>query len=239
VKIEVIERLEEQDPSYRVRSKGRYGLTTIHSAYDPIFGGEKERIKVEISNIERFPVLEPKQVEFEDFKINTYKLEELTATKLRALHSRLKGRDLYDLYFISKIDMNTEILRKLVIYYFYRAGKIFNPKLFFRNIRDKFSSKSYVDDVSGFVRPDIKFSIEKGVKTVLSHYSFLNKLDERDETFIALSKKLLGKDVSKDKLKIVSEIEYPLSYLFGPDASISDKAKSVDVEDIKVFTGHR
>ncbi len=241
IRLKIIEKLKEQDPNYRTKSKSRYELTTIHLGYDPIFGGEKERIKVEISNVERFAVLGRTGKDIsspffnERFNVNTYQLEELTATKLRALHSRLKGRDIYDLYFISNLDMDMRLLRKLVIYYFYRAGKIFNPKLFFRNIREKFRSKKYVDDVSGFVRSDIEFSIDDAVKKVLSHYSFLGRLDERDENFIALSRKLLGKAASKDRLRIISEIGYPLSYLFGPDAVISDEAKGMDVEDIKVF----
>ncbi len=228
------EKLKEQDPSYKIKTKRTYGLTSVRARYAPISGGMRY-LKIEISNVERFSVLKPKKIELDGVKINTYQLEELTATKLRALYSRLKGRDIYDLYFISRIDMDPKLLRKLVVYYFYRTGKIFNPRLFFRNIREKFRSKKYVDDVSGFVRPDIEFSIVDGVKKVLSHYSFLSKLDERDENFIALSRKLLGKDVAKDKLKLISGIEYPLSYLFRPDAEISNKAKSVNVEDIKVF----
>jgi len=228
-------KLKEQDTNYKIKTKRTYGLTSVRARYMPLFGGMRY-LKVEVSNVERFPVLKPKKIELDTVGINTYRLEELTATKLRALHGRLKGRDIYDLYFISKMDMDEELLRKLVIYYFYRAGKIFNPKLFFRNIRAKFGSKKYVDDISGFVRPDIEFSIEDCVKTVLSRYSFLSRLDERDENFIALSRRLLGKDVSKEKLKIISEIEYPLAYLFS-DARISDKAKSAGVEDIRTFIG--
>lgn len=227
-------KLKEQDSNCEIRTRRTYELTSVRARYMPLFGGMRY-LKIEISNVERFSVLQPIEIELDGVKINTYRLEELTATKLRALHSRLKGRDIYDLYFVSKIDMNTELMRKLVIYYFYRAGKIFNSKLFFRNIKEKFRSKKYVDDVSGFVRPDIKFSIKDAVKTVLSHYSFLSKLDERDKNFIALSRKLLGKAVSKDKLKIISEIKYPISYLFGPSAVISNEAKCMGIEDIRVF----
>ncbi|MEA1924623.1 MAG: nucleotidyl transferase AbiEii/AbiGii toxin family protein [Candidatus Altiarchaeota archaeon] len=227
-------KLKEQDSTYKIKRKKTYELTSIRARYIPVFGGARY-LKIDISNVERFPVLKPRQIELDGINFNTYQLEELTATKLRALHSRLKGRDVYDLYFISNIDMDMELLRKLVIYYFYRAGKIFNPRLFFRNIREKFSSEKYVDDVSGFVRPDIEFSIDDAVEKVLSHYSSLGRLDERDENFIALSRKLLGKSVSKNRLRIISEIKYPLSYLFGPDVVISDDAKGMGVEDIKVF----
>lgn len=230
-------KLKEQDINYTIKTKKTYELTSLKARYTPLFGGTRY-LRIEISNVERFSVLKSRQIKLEDVKVNTYKLEELTATKLRALHSRLKGRDIYDLYFISNLDMDTELLRKLVIYYFHRSGKIFNPKLFFKNIQEKFRSKKYVDDVSGFVIPNIEFSMEEGVRRVISHYSFLSRLDERDENFIALSRKLLGKDVSKDRLKIISGIKYPIPYLFGSDAAITDEAKNMDVKNIEIFRHH-
>ena len=235
IRLRIIDVLKEQDPGYRIRSKTRYELIPVHASFNPVFGGGAQHLKIEISNIERFPVLEPRKIELGGVGIHTYSLEELTATKLRALYSRLKGRDIYDLYFISNLGLNRVVLRKLVLYYFYRSGKVFNPKLFFDNIRGKFKSKKYVDDVSGFVRSDVEFSIEDAVKEVLSHYCFLGDLDEGDENFIALSRKLLGKPVSKDKLGVISDIKYPLLYLFGGSAALSERARGADVEDIKVF----
>ncbi|ODS39269.1 MAG: hypothetical protein A7316_06040 [Candidatus Altiarchaeales archaeon WOR_SM1_86-2] len=235
IRLGIIDILKAQDPGYKIKSKTKYGLIPIHASYSPLFGEGVQHLKIEISNIERFPVLNPRKIEWDGVGINTYSLEELTATKLRALYSRIKGRDVYDLYFISDLDLNEVILRKLVLYYFHRSGKVFDPKLFFKNIREKFKSKKYFDDVSGFIRSDVEFSIGGALKKILSNYRFLGDLDERDENFIALSRKLLGKSISKGKLKAVSEIKHPLSYLFGEDADISEKAKSADMEDIKVF----
>jgi predicted nucleotidyltransferase component of viral defense system len=235
VRIGIIDMLKEQDPGYKIGSKTKYNLIPIHASFDPVFGEGAQHLKIEISNIERFPVLKPVKIELDGVGINTYCLEELTATKLRALYSRLKGRDIYDLYFISNLDLNRLVLRKLVLYYFYRSGKVFDPKLFFKNIRGKFKSRKYVDDVSGFVRSDIKFSMESAVKKVSLYYHFLSDLDESDENFIALSRKLLGKQVSKEKLKVISKIKHPLLYLFGGTADISENARSAGVEDIRVF----
>jgi hypothetical protein len=63
-------------------------------------------------------------------------------------------------------------------------------------------------------------------------------LDERDGNFIALARKLLGRDTSRDRVKIVSGIKHPLSYLFGDDAAITDEAKSIDVKNIRIFRHH-
>ena len=64
------------------------------------------RLKVEVNCREHFSVLGYQESVFSvdtrwfngTTKIQTYKLEELLGTKLRALYQRKKGRDLYDLY---------------------------------------------------------------------------------------------------------------------------------------------
>lgn len=230
--------LREQDEDYIMKKKDTYEQTTIKVGYAPVFGPSKQYMKLEISNIERFPVLGKAMKEFkvpdsEDIiKINTYVIEELIATKLRALYDRLKGRDIYDLYFLSSFDFDRIYVRKLVLYYFYRSKKIFDPKLFFKNISDKFMSGRYVDDVFTFIRADVPFSIDKGVERLLSSYSFLREFDDRDNDFLILARHLLGKPVKKTFIKRISEIEYPLRHLFKNDSRLSAEAFNASVEDI-------
>lgn len=231
--------LEEQDPDYRVRHDHRYEQTAIRAKYTPIFGAE-QTLKLEISYVERFPILRERRIELvlpfidESFEITTYQLEELASTKVRALYDRLTGRDIYDIYQVSSFDLDLRALRKMVLYYFYRSKKIFNPKLFFRNLETKFNSGRLIDDISSFIRSDIRFSLERAVEDVTSFCSFLWELDERDEIFLALAGDLLGKEVSKKKLAIASAIEHPLSYLFD-DIAVTDHARKATVDDIRVF----
>ena len=166
--------------------------------------------------------------------INTYTIEELIATKLRALYDRLKGRDIYDLYFLSSFDFDKTLVRKLVLYYFYRSKKIFNSNLFFKNITDKFKSGKYIDDVSTFIRADVAFSIDDGVESLLSSYSFLRKFDERDQEFLILARHLLDRPVKRTYMKKISEIKYPLRHLFNSDSRLSAEAFNANVEKIRV-----
>jgi len=203
VRDKIAQLLKELDEEYMIKKKDTYEQTTIKVGYTPFFGPNKQYMKIEISNIERFSVLDKvlKEIKVSDSsditKINTYSIEELIATKLRALYDRLKGRDIYDLYFLSSLDFDKILVRKLVLYYFYRSKKIFNPKLFFKNIKDKFMLKTYIDDVSTFIRADIPFSIDKGAERLLSSYSFLREFDDEDNDFIILARHLLGKPVKK------------------------------------------
>lgn len=235
----LIRLLEEQDAGYKVKYDYRYEQTTVHAKYTPIFGGE-QTLKLEISNVERFPIMQGRRMDFvlpltgESFEITTYQLEELSSTKIRALFDRLTGRDIYDIYQLSSFDLDLRALRKMVLYYFFRSKKVFNPKLFFRNLETKFKSGKLVDDVSGFIRAGGHFSLERAIDDVISFCSFLWELDERDEIFLALAGDLLGKDVSKKKLAVASTIEHPLAYLFD-DIAITDQASKIAVDDIRVF----
>lgn len=237
IKDKIIALLKEQDPNYKIKTKTRYEQTTILAKYTTVFG-TVQSIKLEISFVERFPVLNKVEKELllpitnEKFNVATYSIEELAATKIRALYDRLKGRDIYDLYHVSKLNPDKVILRKLVLYYFYRTRKIFNPKIFFKNIESKFRSKKFVDDVSGFVITE--FSLTKAIEEVIPYYSFLRELDDRDENFLSLARFLLKKAVAKEKLKIIRRIKHPLAYLFS-GIEISEFARKAIVEDIKVF----
>lgn len=87
------------------------------------------KLKIEINTTEHFQVL-PLRVEkfemhsewFHGFAdIITYEIDELMATKLRALYQRRKGRDLFDVWYVAKqklIDLN----RVLDIYSKYCAN---------------------------------------------------------------------------------------------------------------------
>lgn len=69
------------------------------------------RLKVEINTREHFQVLGFQKKKFsidnpwikKEVEINTFFLEELLATKLRALYQRKKGRDLFDLSYAFKL----------------------------------------------------------------------------------------------------------------------------------------
>ena len=71
------------------------------------------RLKIEINTTEHFQVLPLKIVPFSmdsnwfkgSTNIITYEINELMATKLRALYQRRKGRDLFDLWYVTNLDL--------------------------------------------------------------------------------------------------------------------------------------
>ena len=244
---DVIKRLMEvvhsHDHSYVVNvRKKRYEQTTIHVKYPSLADIPDQRIKIEISHIERFPILPAvkKQLHLprgETTWLMTYMPEELIATKIRALHDRRKGRDVYDLWTLSRaLDLDKTAIRKLFLYYFYRGRKVFNPKLFFPGLEEAAKKNAFNDDVSGFIRPDIEFVLPEEINKVLKWLSFLGELDEADRDFIMLTRVLLRKgEISKKKRREITLIKYPLSHLFSDNYKITEQAQQITTKDITLF----
>lgn len=87
--------------------------------------GNIDRIKIEINFMERIPafyIVEKKISIFDipEFKVRTYTLEELFATKLRALFTRTAPRDMFDIYMLLKsgLKFDERALKKCFIFYF-------------------------------------------------------------------------------------------------------------------------
>lgn len=86
--------------------------------------------------------------------IRTFALEELLATKLRALYQRKKGRDLYDLYKALKfldVDQN-KLLTCYRIYMKQSSHKPPTKKQLIRNLRDKMGSPAFLGDTESIIR---------------------------------------------------------------------------------------
>jgi predicted nucleotidyltransferase component of viral defense system len=237
VRERIVELLKKQAGSYAIHSTRRYEQTTIKARYKTVAGPTRS-FKMEISHVERFPIVSSvrKQVKTPGglADVFTYTIEELAATKLRALLERFKGRDIYDLYFISQLKPDPTVTRKMFLYYFYRSGKIFNPKVHYRNLTRRYESGNYVDDVSAFVRPTVTFDLAEAAQKVISQYSFLNKLDLQDEDFLKLAGMLLGKKVAKESFARLQKVDKPLKLLFDA-IRISQEALEISTDEIRLF----
>ncbi len=109
---------------YQMEKIKRYALLQYNLKYTNN-AGNIDRIKVEINFMERIPVFEiaEKQISIlnnPEFKVRTYRLEELFATKLRALLTRSAPRDMFDIYILLKsgLKLDERALKKCFIFYF-------------------------------------------------------------------------------------------------------------------------
>ena len=91
--------------------------------------------------------------------INTYQVEELLGTKLRALYQRRKGRDLFDLdVALKNLEINTDKLIQCYKEYINFSDGI-NPtsKMFVANMEEKMKDDEFRNDIFTILRPDIEY----------------------------------------------------------------------------------
>ena len=119
-------------------------------------------IKVEINCKEHFSVLPLVKVPFKvesmwykgEVELQTYQLDELIGTKMRALYQRRKGRDLFDLYkALTTADLNIEnVLQAYNMYMDFVVEHKPTYKEFIINMADKMQDAEFLGDTESMLR---------------------------------------------------------------------------------------
>jgi predicted nucleotidyltransferase component of viral defense system len=135
------------------------------------------RLKVEINSREHFTVFGYKKVSFTvdsrwfrgSAKIVTYELEELLATKLRALYQRRKGRDLFDLAVaLENTKVDPERIVKAFGEYMHHEGHKVTRAQFERNLAAKFRNAQFMADIGPLLAASYKYDRDKAAEVVLN-----------------------------------------------------------------------
>jgi len=156
------------DPLFQTNAKYKKTLISnkltyrFQSEFPPV---QNMKLKIEINCREHFTELGyvkvPFQVNSKWFKgsclINTYQLEELLGTKLRALYQRTKGRDLYDQYQALTKVPGLDINKTIQCYYAYMhqtPGDVPSRELYLQNIKEKMADPEFIGDTIALIRPE-------------------------------------------------------------------------------------
>lgn len=133
------------------------------------------RLKVEINSREHFSVHGFKQVPFSVAsrwfegmcEIFTYELDELLATKLRALYQRKKGRDLFDLATALKHKgvEPTRIIEAFVAY-MEHGGHPITRALFEKNMHQKLQDAQFAADLSALLARGYVWDMQAAAEAV-------------------------------------------------------------------------
>lgn len=137
------------------------------------------RLKIEINCREHFHVLGLQQVPFKiknswfsgECLINTYQIEELLGTKLRALYQRRKGRDLFDLdYALLNLVVDcTKLIQCYTAYINFSDGVSPSKKIFMANMEEKMKDDEFKNDIFTILRPEIVYDNDLAYKRVNEH----------------------------------------------------------------------
>lgn len=133
------------------------------------------KLKVEINSREHFAVhgfaRAPYSVSSRWFEgscsIQTYALDELLGTKLRALYQRKKGRDLFDLALALKHDGvdPARIVSVFQAYMMYNGHQV-TRALFEQNLYEKLTDPQFTADISPLLAAGVSWDMEKATEIV-------------------------------------------------------------------------
>jgi predicted nucleotidyltransferase component of viral defense system len=134
------------------------------------------RLKIEINCREHFTVLGLHQVPFKvqngwfsgECMINTYYIEELLGTKLRALYQRRKGRDLFDLDLaLTKLDIDIpKLIQCYKEYINFSDGASPTSKIFVINMEEKMKDDEFRNDIFTILRPEVEYDNDLAYKKI-------------------------------------------------------------------------
>ena len=128
---------------------------------------EPMRLKVETNTYEHFSVLGFAHVPFAvenpwyngSCSVTTFQLNELLATKFRAMYQRKKLRDLFDMdYAVQHASIcRDDILRCWQKYMALKGGEIPTCEAVIANMDAKLVDPDYLNDMQGILRPGVEF----------------------------------------------------------------------------------
>jgi predicted nucleotidyltransferase component of viral defense system len=133
------------------------------------------RLKIEINTREHFAMLGlvRRQVAADNpwctrqADVTTYRIDELFATKLRALYQRKKGRDLFDLWLaLSRGMLDPQRVVACFAEYMKHEGHTVSRAQFEQNLYDKQSDPAFLQDIKPLLRPDIDYDAEQAMTLV-------------------------------------------------------------------------
>jgi predicted nucleotidyltransferase component of viral defense system len=142
------------------------------------------RLKIEINCREHFTVLGLQQLPFKvqngwfsgECMINTYYIEELLGTKLRALYQRRKGRDLFDLNLaLTKLDIDiSKLIQCYKEYINFSDGASPTSKMFVINMEEKMKDDEFRNDIFTILRPEVEYDNDLAYRKISE--SIINKI---------------------------------------------------------------
>lgn len=133
------------------------------------------KLKIEVNTREHFSVygLQDILVELDsewdngEALVPTYGLDELLATKLRALYQRKKGRDLFDLWYaLNNGNVNIEKVIEAFKYYMSKEGNTITQNDFIKNMEKKIGDPDFIGDMNGLLRSGIAYDINEAFEFV-------------------------------------------------------------------------
>jgi predicted nucleotidyltransferase component of viral defense system len=145
------------------------------------FTSEEEiplKLKVEINTREHFSELGLQRLPFSmesrwftgSAEIQTYHLNELLGTKVRALYQRKKGRDLFDLWkALLEAKVDPAVIINCFLRYMEHEGHKVSRAEFEMNLAEKASDRRFSEDIHPLLAPGSEWDFDKAMEAVMGN----------------------------------------------------------------------
>ena len=163
--------------------EAKKGSFRLHYAFVPNQNpGKYQQIKIEINTREHFALdghhkkklLLNSIWQSGEAMVTTFSLEELLATKLRALYQRKKGRDLFDLWKSQELAPDYSKVASMCLEYCQRTKKNLYRGHLLKNLEEKLSDPTFNSDLSPLLSPDIHYDVKGAANFVMEKiFSFI------------------------------------------------------------------
>lgn len=133
------------------------------------------KLKLEINTTEHFQVLELQKTDYKidsawfagSAQIVSYQLEEMIATKLRALYQRRKGRDLFDLWLVLKNNLiNVDNVIDIFMQYCKKDQQNITRSLFEQSLHEKQLKADFQNDMNLLLPVNSEWNFTEGLELV-------------------------------------------------------------------------
>jgi predicted nucleotidyltransferase component of viral defense system len=157
------------------RGRAEHGFELVYRFESEIAPVRPLRLKIEANTREHFSVLgfqrrrlTVKNPWFSgDVELNTYALDELMGTKLRALYQRRKGRDLFDLWLcLDRGVIDPAAVIRCFLRYMEHEGHAVTRAQFEENLHAKQSDAAFMGDMHALLRPDLRYDAHEAMDRV-------------------------------------------------------------------------
>lgn len=144
------------------------------------------RIKIEINTREHFSVFGYQPWSFSisnpwytgEADVISYPIDELMATKFRALYRRKKGRDLFDLHMAFEMfsDLDSERVISCFNHYMKHSQQSVTRAEYEENLENKLKSPLFTNDIKPLLSNNVRFDYDETRAAVVVHSNLISKL---------------------------------------------------------------
>jgi len=160
------------------RARAESGISMIYRFVSEIPPVRPLRLKIEINTREHFTELGLLKMTMEVVNpwfhgrasVQTYQLDELMGTKLRALYQRRKGRDLFDLWLcLSRRFVDPSRVVDCFLRYMAHENNPVSRAQFEQNLHDKQSDSAFMEDIAPLLTVSTKYDPSDALPLIRSN----------------------------------------------------------------------